>query len=208
MIALVQNGTVAQVGYPRLWHDGVRWWDFRDRDPVAAGAPGWAVVTEVSRPADTATTTSDLAYQVVAGVPTQVWTVRPWTPEELSARAAEVVRTQMTADATADLNKLNQAIADLATLLGDETTPGSIKKIIGPTTAVAGTDSLRAIKAQTNAAITTAASINGLVKLLIDLAQATRDEAKATRRIGQQTLRLARSMVADYSTADVGAGIT
>lgn len=190
-----------------MWHDGVRWWDFRDRDPVAAGAPGWALVTEVPRPPDTATTSSYLTYQVVAGVPTQVWTVRAWTPGELSARAAEVVRTQMTADATADLAKLTQAIADLATLLGDETTAGSIKKIIGPT-AVAGTDSLRAIKAQTNAAITTAASINGLVKLLIDLAQATRDEAKATRRIGQQTLRLARSMVADYSTADVGADIT
>lgn len=40
-------------------------------------------------PADTATHTSDPApVALVAGVPTQQWTVRPWTAEELAARAA------------------------------------------------------------------------------------------------------------------------
>ena len=52
-------------------------------------ACGWLPVTEVPRPADTATTTSDPApVALVEGVPTQQWTVRPWTAEELAVQAA------------------------------------------------------------------------------------------------------------------------
>lgn len=122
--------------------------------------------------------------------------------------AALAVQATLTADTTADLDKLSQAITNLTTLLGDEATAGSIKAIIGPTGATAGTSSLRAIKAQTNAAIVTAASITGIVNRCLDLAQATRDEAKATRRIARQTLRLAKQMVGDFSAADVGVDLT
>ena len=52
-------------------------------------ACGWLPVTEAPRPADTATTTSDPApVALVDGVPTQQWTVRPWTADELAAQAA------------------------------------------------------------------------------------------------------------------------
>ena len=51
-------------------------------------ACGWLPVTEVPRPADTATTTSDPApVALVAGVPTQQWTVRPWTADEVARQA-------------------------------------------------------------------------------------------------------------------------
>lgn len=139
----------------------------------------------------------------------------PYTAEQNAAAdnaqaqtAALAVQATLTADTTADLDKLSQAITDLTTLLGDEATAGSIKAIIGPTGATAGTSSLRAIKAQTNAAIVTAASITGIVNRCLDLAQATRDEAKATRRIARQTLRLAKQMVGDFSAADVGVDLT
>lgn len=122
--------------------------------------------------------------------------------------ASATVQAALTANTTADLDKLAQAITDLTTLLGDEATAGSIKAIIGPTGATAGTSSLRAIKAQTNAAIVTAASITGIVNRCLDLAQATRDEARATRRIARQTLRLAKQMVGDFSAADVGVDLT
>ena len=73
-------------------------------------ACGWFPVVEVPRPADTETTTSDPApVALVAGVPTQQWAVRPWTAEELTAKAeaaAERVRYethQAILDATAAL---------------------------------------------------------------------------------------------------------
>lgn len=139
---------------------------------------------------------------------------RPYTADETAAAdnaqqqtAAQAVQATLTADATADLDKLSQAITGLATLLGDEATAGSIKAIIGPTGATAGTTSLRALRAQSNTAVVAAASVKALIDHAISLAQATRDDARATRRIARQTLRLARQMVGDYSTADVGADL-
>ena len=78
--------TVDQIGHPpaTAFTDG-RWWDLRSLDPDALAACGWAVLVETTRPADTATTTSDLSYGVVNGAPTQVWTVRPKTQTELDA---------------------------------------------------------------------------------------------------------------------------
>ena len=43
-----------------------------------------------------------------------------------------------------------------------------------------------------------------LADLIIDIAQRAIDDAQATRRIARQTLRLARAMVGDYTSADVG----
>jgi hypothetical protein len=100
----------------------------------------------------------------------------------LTASAAEDVTEALTAGAVADTDKVEQAISDLAVLLGDATTFGS----------------LRAWKAQPNADIPTPQSLKALVDLMVT-------EAQATRRVARQTLRLVRLVTGDTSTADVGA---
>lgn len=139
------------------------------------------------------------------GLPVQTWTSRPWTPEELAARASAAVASTLTTDAAADEAKIAQAIADLLTLLGDDTQAGSIRAIVGPSTATAGTTSLRALRQQSNTAVVNAASIKALIGLTIDLAQRVIDDAQATRKVARQTLRLARLASGDHSSADVGA---
>ena len=65
-----------------------------------AAACGWFPVVDVARPADTATTTHDRSVELVATVPTVVWTSRPWSTEELASRTAQsnsdTIRTQAT----------------------------------------------------------------------------------------------------------------
>lgn len=86
MFAHIVEGTIVAVGHPpNIEWDGERWWDLRD--PEVREARGWLEVTEIPRPADTETETHDLTYEVVGNVPTQVWTARLWTPEELEAQA-------------------------------------------------------------------------------------------------------------------------
>ena len=144
----------------------------------------------------------------------EITAARPYTTAENTAadRAAAqaalaVTAAQLTTDAAADAAKIEQAIADLLTLLGDDTQAGSIRAIMGPSSATAGTGSLRALRQQTNTNVVNAASVKALIGLTIDLAQRTIDDAQATRRIARQTLRLARLSTGDYSTADVGADV-
>ena len=63
-------------------------------------ACGWFAVTDTPRPAETPTTTHDRTVQLVANVPTVVWTSRPKTPDELAADTATAndatIRTQAT----------------------------------------------------------------------------------------------------------------
>lgn len=102
--AHITAGAIDQIGQPpRLYNDGTRWWDLRSRDPQLLASLGWLPVVEVPRPADTATATSDPApVALVAGVPTQLWTVRPWTAEELAAQAeAAAWEAQQAADRAA-----------------------------------------------------------------------------------------------------------
>lgn len=133
------------------------------------------------------------------------------TPAQRTARDAAAasagVAAQLTADTTSDLYKLRAAIDSLALLLGDSSTVGSIRATIGTAADPAGDGTLRALKAQTNANVVTAASIKGLINRCIDLGQRQIDDAQATRHIARQTLRLARQIVGDYSTADVGSDI-
>jgi hypothetical protein len=70
-----------------------RWWDLRHHDYDLAlweseiiGPHGWEPVVTTERPADTDTTTHDYSVELVDGVPTEVWTPRPWTQAELDAR--------------------------------------------------------------------------------------------------------------------------
>jgi hypothetical protein len=92
---------------------GDRWWDLRRHDWTLAqweedviGPHGWRPVVTTARPADDATTTHDYSVELVAGEPTEVWTPRPWTPEELAGREAAANTTQMVAESDEAVDKL------------------------------------------------------------------------------------------------------
>lgn len=53
---------------------------------------GWFPVSETTRPADTATDTTDPGWSVGPTTVTRTWTPRPWTPAELDARARQAQR--------------------------------------------------------------------------------------------------------------------
>lgn len=208
LYAHATSGTIDALGQPSATaYDGTRWWDLRTLDPAGLAATGWAAVVEVPRPADTATTTTDLSYALISGAPTQVWTERPWTQAELDQQARQAVATQLVTATSTDLTKLNDAITALATLLADDTVAGSLRAIMGPSTAAAGTTTLRALKAQSNTAVVAAASIKGLINCCIDVCQRVIDGDQASRRVARQTLRLARQMAGDYTSAHVGLDI-
>lgn len=111
MYALVRNNTVEQVGPPRVWFDGSRWWDFRTQDPATYAAAGWLPVTEVPKPADTDTDTHDRSVELFGGVPTVVWTQRPWSADELTARTEQVNRETIEAQAITALTNNTDYLA-------------------------------------------------------------------------------------------------
>jgi hypothetical protein len=78
-------------------------------------ACGWFAVVDVARPADTPTTTTDRSVALVAGVPTVVWTQRPWTPDELAARTQGANRTTLSDEATlvAKLGEIKSFLVDV-----------------------------------------------------------------------------------------------
>lgn len=92
MYARVIEDEIIEVGTPTyrpVYFDG-RTWDCRDpqvREEYIVAA-NWLLVTEAVRPEDTPTHTSDRSYDLLLGAPIEVWTVRPWTQEELDAQAA------------------------------------------------------------------------------------------------------------------------
>ena len=100
------------------WEDG-HWQDFTDPDVLTAwlALHQWLPVTETSRPPDTPTTTTDLAYALVAGVPTQQWTVRPWTAEELAAKAEQAANKALRATIKAIINDLRAEKARAQTVI-------------------------------------------------------------------------------------------
>jgi hypothetical protein len=100
MYARIENGEILEVGTPThrpVYYAG-RSWDCRNpevREQYIIAA-NWIEVVTSPRPADTATDTSDLTYAMVEGLPTEVWTIRPWTTEELNAQEAEQARDELT----------------------------------------------------------------------------------------------------------------
>lgn len=84
--ALVENGVIIDVGQPPdlVWDDATSSWLSSTRGPLADF--GWLAVVEVTRPADTPTTTWEHTYALIEGVPTEVWTERTLSAEELVAR--------------------------------------------------------------------------------------------------------------------------
>ena len=97
---------------------------------------------------------------------------------------------------------------DLSTLLANSTTAGSYRSVLGLGTDPAGLTSLRAWRSQANAKIVTAASLKGLADLLISLVQLDIVQARETRRLARQGLRLTRVQTGDLSSADVGTDAT
>ena len=92
MYALIRNGTITQLGaLPRLYWDGTRWHDWQNPDTTLRAtdpaACGWFEVTETPRPADTTEGTHDGSVELVAGVPTRVWTYRDFTIQEVSTQS-------------------------------------------------------------------------------------------------------------------------
>ena len=173
--AHIAAGAIDQVGaLPRLWFDGSRWWDYR-ADSSQAGQSGWLPLVEVTRPADTGTTTTDLTFTLVDGKPTQVWTVRPWTTAELAARAAESTRVSLD-------DRVRAAVASGGTLdvdLGSAGTPWT------PGTAL----TLRGMKAMSQAQMK-ALTLAQTQELLGKLAPLLVDVAVATKRAGKLGVQL------------------
>lgn len=74
-----------------------------DADPTFQQACGYYPVTDTARPSDTATDTFDRSVQLVAGVPTVVWTQRPMTAPELANVTANTNRTTIQTQAATAL---------------------------------------------------------------------------------------------------------
>jgi hypothetical protein len=111
--AIVVDDTILKVGNrPRAYrnHTGLQY--ATDEQLAALGI---LPVVDVERPADTATHTTERSVELVAGVPTVVWTQRAWTADELAARTAAANNTAMRAE-------VDQALADLRLITGSSGT--------------------------------------------------------------------------------------
>lgn len=135
MYAHVTAGTVDSVGQPPqlVYQDG-RWWDLRDRDPVTLALVGWYLVTETTRPADTATNTSTAAYTFNGSAVVQSWTVVAKTPEQIAADTA-----------ASNSNTIRQLLNDTMPIL-DTITNTTNANMSGNTAAAAIKDEARAIR--------------------------------------------------------------
>jgi hypothetical protein len=102
--AIVVDDTILSVGNrPKAWrnHTGLQY--ATDEQLAALGI---LPVVEVERPADTDTHTFERSIELVAGVPTVVWTQRAWTGDELAARAAFTNETTIRAEVDQALDGL------------------------------------------------------------------------------------------------------
>ena len=208
MHALIENNVITALRVAPAggaWEDG-QWLDFTDPTILAEWEErhGWTPVTLTPRPVDTETIKHDEAVVLVDGVPTQTWMPRDLTAEEIEAANASTVSLALAEGMVADKALVEAAITALATLLANSTTAGSYRSVLGLGTDPAGLASLRAWRSQTNAAVVTAASLKGLAALLIQLVQLDIAQARETRRLARQVLRLSRVQTGDLTSADVG----
>lgn len=117
VFARVEGGEVVSTGTPpRLVRDpatGDIVADFTlsdSRTPEAYASVGWFEIQEVDEPRESEAGTWEDSIKVVNGIPTQVWTLRPWSAEELTAKAAEK------AEKTIE-DALDTALTDLQTII-------------------------------------------------------------------------------------------
>ena len=112
--ALVEDDAITQYGaLPDVWNDGQRDWDLRPMEDPELAELGWLPVAEAPRPPDTATDTTTYSVDLVDGTPTEVWTVRPWTAEELAANESAANTTEMTAESAEAVDKLVLVVENL-----------------------------------------------------------------------------------------------
>ena len=120
--ALVEGDTIVEGpgSLPDVWNDGERDWDLRPMTAAELAELGWYEVVTVPRPPDTETTTYDYTVEVVDGAPTEVWTERPKTPDEIAGAEASENTTQMVAESAEAVDKLVLVVENL-NLLTDMT---------------------------------------------------------------------------------------
>lgn len=86
--ALVTDDTIQRIGpapkSARRLDNGAWVLGLRDASAELQQACGWYEITDTAQPADTDTTTHDRSVDLVAGVPTVVWTERDKTADELN----------------------------------------------------------------------------------------------------------------------------
>jgi hypothetical protein len=112
MYAIVVDDVIVRTGSrPKSYrnHTGLQY--ATDEQLAAIGI---LPVVDTERPADTETHAVERSVELVAGVPTVVWTPRPWTADELTNRARAV-----NAETLSDLDVLAQKIAEIKLFLTD-----------------------------------------------------------------------------------------
>ena len=177
-IAQISDGVLKAVRHIQLKpvYDCGRWWYLRDTMVLYEWMQqfGWQEVVDVPRPSDT---TSDWTktVEIVEGVPTEVWVVRPWTVEELAAKAEEATRISLD-------QRVRDAVAKGGTL---DTALGSADTAWVPGTAL----TLRNYKAMTTAQMK-ALNLAQTQELLAKLAPLLVDIAVATKRSGKLSVSL------------------
>ena len=176
LVAFNNNGLQIREVPAAGWEDD-QWIDFSDTEQLYAWIDrhNYIVVQEAPRPADTDTTKFDAAYSSSNGQVTQEWVARPWTAEELDAKAQETTRTSLD-------QRVRDAVAKGGTL---DTDIGSTNTAWVPGTAL----TLRNYKAMTLAQIK-ALNLAQTQELLSKLAPLLVDIAVATKRSGKLSLKL------------------
>ena len=135
MYAHVTAGVVDSTGNPpQLTYQDGRWWDLRDRDLATLALVGWFPVTEVTKPADTASTTWDAVFTPAGSTVTESWVERPKTAEEIA-----------TALAASNANTIRQLLNDTMPAL-DTITQTTNANMVGNTAAAAIKDEARALR--------------------------------------------------------------
>lgn len=112
--AHVTNGVIDHQGpLPPVWNDGERDWDLRPMSDEELAELGWFAVVYTDRPPNTDTTTWDSAIVLVDGVPTEQWTERPWTNEELAADEAQRNSSQVVSESGQAVDQLVAVVNEL-----------------------------------------------------------------------------------------------
>lgn len=170
--AHISNGTIDAVGRPpdTSWAGG-RWYDLRGRDPESLAACGWLPATEAQRPADTATTTWDAAWAIIAGTAIQSWVERPKTAEDLAATATEANR--VTLDA-----KVRAAVQTGGTLASDIGATGAVAWTPGTPLTLRGYQAMTLAQTRALTLPQTQELLSKLAPILVDVATTTRRAAK------------------------------
>ena len=128
--ALVQNDIIVHPGpMPPVWNDGQRDWDMRSLSGDELAALGWLPIVYTDRPPNTETTTWDSALGVVYGMPTQVWTERPWTTEELGQDAASKNRSQMSTESAQSVDVLIGVVEAFNEITATQTNPPVVREL-------------------------------------------------------------------------------